>query len=187
MQPDFGAQFRGTDDQQKALRERLWQAVLAECERIKSEENPVGGTSRKMAYYADGWPRCATLLTIGRADGTTAVFFIEATGRQPGWSDPDRIDIHVSRSYHSSEDYWERQITDQPERRVVVGGVHYRLGQHGARPSDHNGFGGKRWDIEFTDGRKVTTHDLWYQGLIPPKFRDRLPDNARFVEATAAA
>lgn len=43
------------------------------------------------------------------------------------------------------------------------------------------GFGGTETRIEFDDGRRVVTHNLWFQGLIPDRFRDRLPDNARFV------
>ncbi len=44
------------------------------------------------------------------------------------------------------------------------------------------GFDGKRFVIEFSDGAVITeTTNLWYQGKIPEHFKDRLPDNARFL------
>ncbi|CAO0836086.1 putative protein OS=Streptomyces microflavus OX=1919 GN=Smic_80960 PE=4 SV=1 [Streptomyces microflavus] len=49
------------------------------------------------------------------------------------------------------------------------------------RGMGNGGFGGRRFDIEFFDGRRVTTHDLWSQGTIPPKHRERYQDNARFA------
>ena len=44
------------------------------------------------------------------------------------------------------------------------------------------GFGGRRFDIEFFDGRKVTTTNLWHQGTIPERFKKLMPDNAKFVQ-----
>ena len=40
---------------------------------------------------------------------------------------------------------------------------------------------GRRFDIEFFDGRRVTTHDLWSGSDIPERYRAHLPDNARFL------
>jgi len=67
----------------------------------------------------------------------------------------------------------------EPANRVVIDGEHYMLGDNTA---GMKGFGGRRFDIEFFDGRRVTTTDLWFQGVIPPKWRERFPDNARFVQ-----
>jgi hypothetical protein len=73
-------------------------------------------------------------------------------------------------------------ITDPSiaEKRVVIDHVHYTLGKNGEKPSPYNGFAGQRHLIEFLDGRRVITYDLWYQGPVPPVFWDRLPDNARW-------
>jgi hypothetical protein len=46
---------------------------------------------------------------------------------------------------------------------------------------EFRGMAGRRFDIEYFDGRKVTTFDLWSGGEIPERFRDRIPDTARFV------
>lgn len=69
---------------------------------------------------------------------------------------------------------------------VRVGGQHYWIKPD--RPgSACLGHGGAEFLIRFTDGRDVTrrtvvTHNLWAQSRIPDHFRDRLPDNAEFVE-----
>lgn len=182
-----------TDDKVKARREQMWQAVLTEAARLEWEECGAergGGTSRSAAWWSqDG--RVATRLDVGMRDGTHRVFFIQATDSRPPWRDPqpnDPIRIQVERSYHSAESYWEDLIAqDADGLGVVVDGVHYRLGPNGDRPSPHNGFGGHRKVVEFLDGRQVVTHDLWYQGPVPPKFLDRLPDNARWAEETVPA
>lgn len=43
------------------------------------------------------------------------------------------------------------------------------------------GFNGDRFNIKFSDGRLATTTNLWSQGTIPERFRERLPDNAKFI------
>lgn len=63
--------------------------------------------------------------------------------------------------------------------RTVIDGCHYVAGNgYGHRDC---GMGGRRFDIEYNDGRRVTCYDLWHQGAIPDRFKDRLPDNARFL------
>jgi hypothetical protein len=42
------------------------------------------------------------------------------------------------------------------------------------------GHGGARFDIQFFDGRQVVSHNVWFQGEIPPHFYDRFPVNAKF-------
>ena len=58
---------------------------------------------------------------------------------------------------------------------------HYVLGS-AQTPGRWNGFGGHRFKIRFNDGREIETVDLWSQGVIPTHFRERMPDNAVFVE-----
>jgi hypothetical protein len=78
--------------------------------------------------------------------------------------------------------FWLEKIATTNENTVVVNGTRYTIGKE-----DPNllfkGFGGARFDIEFFDGRKVVSHNLWCQGNIPEEFRSypELQDNARFV------
>ena len=46
---------------------------------------------------------------------------------------------------------------------------------------DFLGFGGRKFTIRYNNGDTYTTNNLWNQGKIPEKFRDRLKDNAVFV------
>jgi hypothetical protein len=46
-------------------------------------------------------------------------------------------------------------------------------------PSQHNGFGGSWWVVKFLDdGHEIETCDLWSGGMVPERFRDRLPVTA---------
>lgn len=46
---------------------------------------------------------------------------------------------------------------------------------------EFRGCAGRRFDIEYLDGRRITTFDLWVGGVIPERWRKRLPDTARFL------
>lgn len=61
-----------------------------------------------------------------------------------------------------------------------IDGTQYVIGEEHQKYAPR-GFGGLRFDIQFHDGRKVTTNNLWCNGDIPEHFRARLPDNAVFL------
>lgn len=67
-------------------------------------------------------------------------------------------------------------------RTARINGTHYYIEDDKPRNSSFCGFGGAEFNIRFNDGRLVTTHNLWCQGDIPYHFKERLPDNAIFVE-----
>jgi hypothetical protein len=77
--------------------------------------------------------------------------------------------------------FWSEKIDikDNP-RTVRVNGTHYWI-EDDKPNAAFQGFGGSKFDIQFNDGRKVVTHNLWCQGDIPLRFRDLLPDNAIFT------
>lgn len=60
--------------------------------------------------------------------------------------------------------------------------MHYVIASD--RDGGMRGFGGARFKIKFHDGRIVKTRNLWCQGEVPERFRDRLPVNAEFVYDT---
>lgn len=82
--------------------------------------------------------------------------------------------------------FWEiRCAAGEP---IVIEAHVYGIGRE---PGPHTprwdlGMGGRRFDIEFFDGRRVTTHNLWSGGEIPERYRSRLPDTARFLGARKA-
>lgn len=76
--------------------------------------------------------------------------------------------------------YWqERADNIGSSRSVRINGTQYQLGAD--RDDDRwKGCAGQRFVIEFFDGRRITTNDLWVNGKIPARFD--IPDNARFIE-----
>jgi hypothetical protein len=77
--------------------------------------------------------------------------------------------------------FWELAATKKHD--CVIDGFLYTIGREPKPNSYRNdlGMGGRRFDIEFFDGRRVMTHNLWAGGLIPERFRDRIPNTARFA------
>jgi len=79
-------------------------------------------------------------------------------------------------------EFWLGWVERRDDSRVArVNHVHYFVEDEfdtcGVR-----GFDGRRFVIEWNDGRRATTTNLWCQGDIPEYFWDRLPDNAKFVK-----
>lgn len=79
-------------------------------------------------------------------------------------------------------------------RRIIINGYCYGVGEK--EPSRNSkgriqgemwGFGGRRFDIELFTGQRFTTHNLWGGGQIPERFRDKMPDNARFLNGASKA
>lgn len=62
------------------------------------------------------------------------------------------------------------------ENPLVIDGVRYSLG-----PGNSGGMAGRKFVIEYFDGRVVETNDLWCQGEVPDWVRDRIPDTAKFL------
>ena len=61
---------------------------------------------------------------------------------------------------------------------VRVNGYHYWIEKEDDKGM--RGYDGKPFLIKFKDGREVRTTNLWNQGQIPKRFKDRLFDNAVF-------
>lgn len=76
--------------------------------------------------------------------------------------------------------YWRVEVTKPHE--VVIDARIYSLGNINKPPgSPYAGMAGRRFDIEFFDGRVVTTHDLWAGSEVPDRLKQQIPDTARFL------
>ncbi len=94
------------------------------------------------------------------------------------------LTVGVAETIHHHDEFWGPggiADTADPGRWAVIDGAFFTIGD-GDGFGGVAGFGGKRWEIEFFDGRRVVTRDLWPTGQITPKWRERWPDNARFVK-----
>lgn len=84
------------------------------------------------------------------------------------------------------DDFWTRAYADyQAGKRVVVNGASYAVGPE--RAPNPKGHGGQKFRIQYQDGRLIETTNLWSQGSIPVRWRDRMADNAVFVQDTPPA
>lgn len=69
--------------------------------------------------------------------------------------------------------FWEVEV-ERPHD-LVIDGCIYSIGKGGG-----GGMAGRTFEIEYFDGRRVTTNDLWAGGVIPESLRDKIPDTAEF-------
>lgn len=77
-------------------------------------------------------------------------------------------------------DMLEKDQKREPHTFCVIDGTHY-----GIEPEDcdkaFRGFGGAKFQIEFNDGHKVVTTNLWCQGKPEPEYwKEKFPNTARF-------
>ena len=61
---------------------------------------------------------------------------------------------------------------------AIIDGTFYTIADENAPGS--RGFGGDKFVINFKDGRKVITTNLWCGGEISEHWRPQFPDNANF-------
>ena len=78
--------------------------------------------------------------------------------------------------------YWLEKIMLTDKNTAIINGIRYTIEKEN-QIGQFRGFGGREFNIEFFDGRKVTTHNLWCQGKIPETFLNyqEMQNNARFV------
>ena len=66
---------------------------------------------------------------------------------------------------------------------IVIKGVMYSDGGESDLPSSMKGFSGRKFKIQMNDGEIIETDNLWCGGAIPDSHRDRMPDNAKFIDS----
>lgn len=150
----------------------LWRAILDKVEEITTDHPEDRRSMRGTASVnRDGTMSC--IYKMDRKNGEDWVYLLEAFRDR---FRPDRVTVKVERYLDSHENYWTEQLADRAKA-VVVDGIHYRIGR-----GNSGGFGGRKFVIkDLASGEIVETHGLWYQGPIPPMFREQLPDTAEFV------
>ena len=57
----------------------------------------------------------------------------------------------------------------------------YTDGGKSDSPNSMKGFSGRKFKIQMNDGKVIETDNLWCGGDIPDSHRDRMPDNAKFM------
>ena len=90
---------------------------------------------------------------------------------------------HRERGLCANCAYWDEAYQDYVAgKRLVVDGQSYTIGREDSRdPASCRGHGGARFRIQYPAGRVVESTNLWSQGVIPERWRDRMPDTATFI------
>lgn len=160
-------------DDRTPVQKAIWAGIL----KLVDELPTTGGTSRDAGHWNEYGTASGGTGTEGRTkyvtwndDGTKTVYDVIVTVRA-------RTD--------DNDEFWRAQLADRAGA-IVINHKHYRVGKNNGRPSyeaGFKGFGGRSFKIRMLDnGHVAEVNDLWFQGPIPPKFHELLPDNAEFVD-----
>jgi|AntAceMinimDraft_4_1070372.scaffolds.fasta_scaffold22341_6 hypothetical protein len=76
--------------------------------------------------------------------------------------------------------FWLEKIELHDELTVVVDHTRYHIAED-SPGAYFKGHGGREFNIEFFDGRKIKSRNLWCQGDVPEKYWKQIPNNAKFI------
>lgn len=160
-------------------RDTLWAAITAKLEELF----PNGaGLNRDQGWFSADGRQARTTAKRKLDDGTSATY--EITARNCHGS----VEVSVVEGVDNADWFWQPIAAETVrEERVVVEDRCYTIRPDSRNPGAGDGYSGQRFDIEWLDedgqptGETTTTRNLWYRGVIPPVWRDRLKPNARFA------
>jgi hypothetical protein len=81
--------------------------------------------------------------------------------------------------------FWKNKIDNPTPNRQIINGEHWIFEPWSDKPLLFAGHGGRAFYIMLNDGSVLRSNNVWYQGEIPQRFRDSLPDTAKFITRTA--
>jgi hypothetical protein len=97
------------------------------------------------------------------------------------WREPLKTNLITNHVCFDCQFWMDKLLIKDELGTVRAEGQHYQFDvNQPVSDSPWRGFGGRDFDIHFHDGRVVKTNNLWSQGVIPERWRIRLPDNAAF-------
>ena len=81
--------------------------------------------------------------------------------------------------------FWHKYVTweDTSTRIAVRRNRHHYIAEMDTTVRGPRGYGGALFVIEMNNGRVILCDNVWCQGYIPDTFKERLPDNGRFLTA----
>ena len=162
----------------KRIEDHLWARMQQVIQELGKGHR---GNVRSRVEYTptDNGTSASCTYGLWNQDGTTTEYAITAT-----WQ-AGAINVDVQRTEDSYDEVWGPGGSfnmDGPDWLVVIDHTVYKIApEHGRIGSGFRGFGGRRFDIDLLDGRTVATTNLWEAKIVPPKWRERWPDTARFA------
>lgn len=80
-------------------------------------------------------------------------------------------------------DLWSKRAKELPTlpkyQTAIIDNTWYTIGNENSQ-SSFRGFGGARFQIEFNDGHRVVSTNLWCGGDIPEYWKNKIQNNAKF-------
>lgn len=168
----------------KEAEDKLWARAL---EIVATFPAGGHGSSRSAGQYIhnDEATGIAVTYTAFNEDGTDTVHSVMVVAGANG-----KFTEEVFSREDTCDKRWgpggEMDNDTDAHRRIIVDHTVYYIGPDGTGPKHAKGFGGRRWDIvHLADGRTESTCNLWHASTVPPKWRERWPDTARFDHSWA--
>lgn len=142
--------------------------------------------------------RCPLMMRSGDGGGSGwhaayGVSLGENRKEEEGWPVIERVQdafVTLLRLFAEQVDFtgkhWAKVLHEHQHDGLRVNGEHYVPGTDSGgrpRPGGQRGHGGHRFYWAKNDGTVGTNDDVWAQGKLPPVFRERYPDNARWITA----
>lgn len=95
----------------------------------------------------------------------------------------ERKERMLQKHYCFNCDFWDEANKSKGNKRIIINGQKNSDGGWvGKNYEGFKGHGGHVFYIEWLESGEVfKTNNLWHQGEIPPEFKDKMPDNAKFI------
>jgi hypothetical protein len=152
-------------DDRGPLAEALWKGILAAGAACEPEGHR--SSSRSTAHFST--------TPVGETVSAVYTYYLNDGTRLHR-----RVTITAIDVIDSNDGYWDQVKPDDRGAVRTDDGRHFFIGEatSAGLPNHCKGFGGHKWHVKFHDGKSVYTDNLWSQGVIPPKHRERLAPNA---------
>ena len=89
----------------------------------------------------------------------------------------------ISKNVCFNCNYWlgiEKDLTNP--NRFIVNGEAYFMTPDAVPGTSFVGFGGSKFNIQRLDSEEIiVSHNLWCNGTVPDHFKERIPNNAKFL------
>lgn len=76
--------------------------------------------------------------------------------------------------------FWIDKIESPNPDREIINGEHYMF-PPSCPNQDFKRTGGRRVYVMRNDGSLISSNNMWFQGVIPERFREKLTDTAKFI------
>jgi hypothetical protein len=77
--------------------------------------------------------------------------------------------------------FWSDKIENPDPNREIINGEHYTFHPFQKNPLYFQGHGGRIFYILHNDKSLLRSNNVWFQGIIPDRFKEKLPNTAKLI------